>query len=61
MLVRKHRNRYFSSTREMHEEGRRKNDLIKNRELSTLFLGVTVGNEFLLARLKLVNWLNNSN
>lgn len=45
----------------MHEEGRRKNDLIKNRELSTLFLGVTVGNEFLLARLKLVNWLNNSN
>lgn len=61
MLVRKHRNRYFSSTQEMHEEGRRKNDLIKNRELSTLFLGVTVGNEFLLARLKLVNWLNNSN
>lgn len=61
MVVRKHRNRYFSSTREMHEEGRRKNDLIKNRELSTLLLGVTVGNEFLLARLKLVNWLNNSN
>lgn len=39
---------------EVLEEWRRKYALIGNREMSTLFLGVSVGNEFLVARLKLM-------
>jgi len=46
---------------EVHEEWRRKCALVKHRERSTLFLGVVVRNEFVVARLKLMNWFNHTN
>lgn len=60
-LVQKKKGCASKEIQEVHEEWRRKYALIKNGEPSTLFLSVIVGNEFIVARLKLMNWLNNSN